>query len=701
MKINLPVTETEVEIEEHQTVISQTDLNGVITYVNQDFLQISGFTEEEIIGKNHNVVRHPDMPAAAFEDLWLTLKKGKPWNGLIKNRCKNGDFFWANEHITPNETQDVIAGYTSVRTRPTREQIEAASAVYRHLNEGKAKITEGRIANKNFWSKFRILAFLDRLSARAQLLSLIGSFLFGFLTMGLLSQAVMYEVKVGGPIYSKVSMQKDLVADILPPPEFLIEAWQVTLEMTTAPAQDLPGLAEKSATLRKEYEARHEYWNQQLTEGSIKNQIVNAAWNPGMKFLELRDQQFIPALLAGNRDAALALLPTLKAHYTEHRRQIDATVKLAEVEGAKTEASARNVIKNGTWLLIIFTTLIAAIIAVMARSVYRNLTRAGDPLYLGEVIRHISVGNLSFPIHTDNESRESVLHVVQALQSRLRTLISFVANEANHVSSQSQQMVSAADEVNAAVRAQSESAASVAATTEQLTTSIHMVAENAQEALTISNASSDSCEQGVKVIQDAVDSMGQIAEMVKEASETVLALGAQSERISIVVQVIQEIADQTNLLALNAAIEAARAGEQGRGFAVVADEVRKLAERTSTATREIEAMIGSIQSGLHSAVTNMKSGVHEVDSGVALADEAGESIKSIRDGALRVVQVVAEITNALAEQRIASESIAQQIEKIAQTAEENSASAQQTASSAAMLGETAIQMQNSVSRFVV
>lgn len=701
MKINLPVTEREVEIEEHQTAISQTDLNGIITYVNQDFLRISGFTEKEIIGKNHNVVRHPDMPAAAFEDLWLTLKKGKPWNGLIKNRCKNGDFFWANEHITPNETQEVVAGYTSVRTRPSREQIDAASTIYRQLNDGKARITGGRTANKNFWSKFRILAFLDRLSARAQLLSLIGSFLFGFLALGLLSQAIMYEVKVGGPIYSKVSLQKDLVADILPPPEFLIEAWQVTLEMTIAPAQDLPGLAEKSAALRKEYEVRHEYWNQQLTEGPVKNQIVNAAWKPGKMFLELRDQQFIPALLAGNRDAALALLPTLKAHYTEHRRQIDATVKLAEAEGTKTEASARNVIENGTWLLIIFTTLMAAVIAVMARSVYRNLTRAGDPLYLGEVIRHISVGNLSFPIHTNNESRESVLHVVQALQSRLRTLISFVANEANHVSSQSQQMVSAADEVNAAVRAQSESAASVAATTEQLTTSIHMVAENAQEALTISNASSDSCEQGVKVIQDAVDSMGQIAEMVKDASETVLALGAQSERISTVVQVIQEIADQTNLLALNAAIEAARAGEQGRGFAVVADEVRKLAERTSTATREIEAMIGSIQSGLHSAVTNMKSGVHEVDSGVALADEAGESIKRIRDGSLRVVQVVAEITNALAEQRIASESIAQQIEKIAQTAEENSASAQQTASSATMLGETAIQMQNSVNRFVV
>jgi methyl-accepting chemotaxis protein len=168
-----------------------------------------------------------------------------------------------------------------------------------------------------------------------------------------------------------------------------------------------------------------------------------------------------------------------------------------------------------------------------------------------------------------------------------------------------------------------------------------------------------------------------------------------------VVQVIEGIADQTNLLALNAAIEAARAGEQGRGFAVVADEVRKLAERTSRATKEIEEMIGSIQIGMKTAVGNMESGVQQVDSGVILANDAEQSIGRIRENAIRVAQVVAEITSALAEQRTASEQIAQNVEEIARISGENSVVANKSAHGAVELERTSLQLRNSVCRFMI
>lgn len=703
MKNNQPVTNTEVVLGEHDTIVTQTDLKGIITYVNPDFIRISGFSEAELIGKNHNLVRHPDMPVAAFADLWDTLKKGKPWNGLVKNRCKNGDYYWVNAYVSPIEKNGALTGYTSMRTKPSRDQIEAAANLYRSLNAGTANfvLKEGNVVRTGITANLNPLAWLDSLSARAQLLTLIGAFLLGLAALYGLNQAILQKVQVGGPVYTEIDLQKELIANILPPPAYLVESWQVALEMATAPEPELAALADKSRALRQEYESRHKYWLDNLETGELKTKIVDEAWRPGVAFLDLRDRQYIPSLLAGNREAALALLPEMKARYAEHRHKIDEVVKLATIEHNATEVGADNVITQGTRLLSAFAFALALFIAVLGRSVYRNLTRAGDPIYLGGIIRHIAIGNLAISIDTHKESRDSVLHIVKQLQARLGTLIRIVADEANQIAVQSQQMVAASAQVDSSVRVQSESAATVASTTEELTTSIHQVAENAQEALTISNDSSAACEKGVQVIQNAVQSMGQIAETVREAAQTVMSLGAQSDNISSVVHVIQDIADQTNLLALNAAIEAARAGEQGRGFAVVADEVRKLAERTSSATREIETMIGSIQNGLQNAVTNMESGVKQVDNGVSLASEAGESINRIRDGALRVSQVVAEISDALAEQRIASESIAQQIEKIAQGTEENSASAQQTSTGAAMLEKAALQMQNSVSRFVV
>ncbi len=138
MKINMPVSNVEHQLTDSTSIVSKTDSRGNITYVNRDFLEISGFTEPELIGINHNIVRHPDMPAAAFQDLWDTVNAGKPWNGIVKNRCKNGDFYWVEANVAPIREGNQIVGYMSVRSKPTRAQIEAASTLYRQINEGHA-----------------------------------------------------------------------------------------------------------------------------------------------------------------------------------------------------------------------------------------------------------------------------------------------------------------------------------------------------------------------------------------------------------------------------------------------------------------------------------------------------------------------------------------------------------------------------------
>jgi methyl-accepting chemotaxis protein len=140
MRKNLPVTQVERAFPDGEFIVSKTDLQGVITYVNRTFIEISGFTEPELLGVAHNLVRHPDVPPAAFEDLWQTLKKGMPWSGLVKNRCKNGDFYWVYTNVTPIRESGQITGYLSVRTKPTREQVNAAENLYRDMREGRANV---------------------------------------------------------------------------------------------------------------------------------------------------------------------------------------------------------------------------------------------------------------------------------------------------------------------------------------------------------------------------------------------------------------------------------------------------------------------------------------------------------------------------------------------------------------------------------
>ena len=157
MRKNLPVTDHEVVMHDNQVIISETDLKGIITQVDDDFVEISGFSREELIGKNHNIIRHPDMPPAAFQWLWDTIRAGEPWTGIVKNRCKNGDYYWVQANVTPIIKNGHVTGYVSVRTKPTRQQIEEADALYRAINAGKVTLGKQTLLQKlNFVSRMKI-----------------------------------------------------------------------------------------------------------------------------------------------------------------------------------------------------------------------------------------------------------------------------------------------------------------------------------------------------------------------------------------------------------------------------------------------------------------------------------------------------------------------------------------------------------------
>lgn len=222
---------------------------------------------------------------------------------------------------------------------------------------------------------------------------------------------------------------------------------------------------------------------------------------------------------------------------------------------------------------------------------------------------------------------------------------------------------------------QSDSASRVAAALEQVTVSLEHVGSNARDSQRLSQRTNDVSQQGESVVQRTSEEIAAIAQSVREAASAIEGLSQRSDEISQVVKTIKDIADQTNLLALNAAIEAARAGEQGRGFAVVADEVRKLAERTSQATVEIGAMISAIQADTRSAVDGMQTSSGRVDAGVQLAREAAEALSQIRSAANETLAKANEIAGAMEEQNAASAEIARNVERIATMADGNHAAA--------------------------
>jgi aerotaxis receptor len=163
MRTNMPVTNSEYILKETETVVSKTDLNGNITYVNHDFCKISGFSEEELIGSPQNIVRHPDMPAEAFKDFWSTIKAGKAWTGMVKNRCKNGDYYWVEANAAPMLEDGKMVGYTSVRVKPSREQVAAAEQAYRAIKSGsnEFEVHGGSIVARSFFRRFDLLAILS------------------------------------------------------------------------------------------------------------------------------------------------------------------------------------------------------------------------------------------------------------------------------------------------------------------------------------------------------------------------------------------------------------------------------------------------------------------------------------------------------------------------------------------------------------
>ena len=407
----------------------------------------------------------------------------------------------------------------------------------------------------------------------------------------------------------------------------------------------------------------------------------------------------------GDPDLELARKLTHDENYHKYKAQIMKPVdEFLELLDKRTSAAVEQVKQAETRMQYWVTGLVLfsiAFLVVALLTVYRRIIAAlgGEPAVASEVVKQVAAGDLSVEIPVANTDSTSLLAAMKVMQSNLQKLIGEIQTDADMVASAAKKMTIAAEDVACSSNQQSASSLVIAAAMEQLTVSINLISDSANRAQTISGDSELLMNETSGVVSEAVNRIAKIATVVEQASQTVRTLGQESENVSKIVLVIKEVADQTNLLALNAAIEAARAGEQGRGFAVVADEVRRLAERTTQSTQEITTMISSMQSSARDAVTCIEDAVANVNEGVILTKRVGESVSQLGASSHEVKGVIIDVSSALREQNAASNEIARNVEQIAQTGERNSGAVGAVAKAATELQQLANSLTDSARHF--
>ncbi|MBQ4833051.1 PAS domain-containing protein [Pseudoalteromonas sp. MMG010] len=485
MRRNQHTQDKEVLFDQSQELVSTTDLRGIITYANPAFCDIAGYSKAELVGKNHNIVRHPDMPKAAFKEMWDTLKQGHSWRGVVKNRCKDGSYYWVDAFVTPIYEHGQLVGYQSVRIKPSQSIKQKAMALYQQINSGKS-----------------LFSWRESTSLRRTITGLI-------LLTWLISCAFLVSVS-----FAAINTFICLLVLALNYDELIVTPSQLNLQK-----------AQSDSVSRYVFCGQHPYSISQYRE-----YMLNA---------KLR------TVLGRMKDSTVDfnnIATSLDAQSTLTEQGISAQgERLAQIGSAMMQMSAT----------------------------------------IGEIST-----NTSNTAHKVDITHQSCLEVKQHIAGN-RTMVSDLA--------------------------------------------VH----------------------------------------VEKAANTASGLASEADKIGQVMSEIQGIAEQTNLLALNAAIEAARAGEHGRGFAVVADEVRALSSRTQNATAQIHSSIKEIQDTLFTWSSIMQDTKSQADECVDSTEQSQQELDEIYMQISKIAELASDISTAAMQQQGVSQDISNNITDIKSLGDNN------------------------------
>ncbi|TNH86115.1 methyl-accepting chemotaxis protein [Aeromonas sobria] len=386
-----------------------------------------------------------------------------------------------------------------------------------------------------------------------------------------------------------------------------------------------------------------------------------------------------------NQQKAIAMMHD-KAYHQNKGRIMSPIDDFYVMMEARNQEAVESAMTNTDMLRYLFLALGLVLMFFLWRTYRSLLDLVGTSVEQLKTDLHLlAMGDFSLPIKVPQGSKESLIGLLGGMQSTLKGIIAKVSYSTEELSDSADSIAQIAEQTARFATSQQSSTQTMAAAIEELVVSISHLSDNATHADELSKVSANTLEEGSGVIKETLDSIENISTTVGEAASTISELNGHTQQISEIIGVIRSIADQTNLLALNAAIEAARAGEQGRGFAVVADEVRNLASRSAASTQQITGMISKIQSGADASIRSMETTVNNVSRGVSLANQTGEAISSIRSHASNLTGLMGEISHTLREQSTAANEVVSTVGNITSLSEQSGDAARHVSQEAAKL----------------